>query len=713
MIRFQRRWQMLLVAKYTFYAMGPALMAFVLSRNWLLALGIFIIIIGLLLAYHKPWKLSLENVSSYVDKEISTAAYSSGLLLKASNLSGLALLQQQRVAEILIGRIGKIRPKIGIFQSILCLITFILLSIGVFYSGTKGVIGSKPNFTPAEEKISFQPLDSTSVKTKPPELESEILTVTYPQYTNKTSFSSSKMNVRALEGSRLQWSLKFDQKVDSVSIEFAGKRFPMKFDNAKHTLSKLLTSPGFYNFRFKDSLGTAYISDLYSVEMLRDQPPVITIEGLQPFISFNYNDKKELNFNAVITDDFGVGNAYIMATVSRGTGESVKFREEQLAFNNAGISGDAQWDLNKRIDMDSLKMKPGDELYFYVETSDLKTPQPNISRSETFFAVIKDTVSYDYAVEGTLGVDRMPDYFRSQRQLIIDTKKLLKNRENLTESEFNRKSNELGAEQSALRLKYGKFMGDENTGEEEHEHEHEGEENPLADYMHDHDGSNEHNLVERDGEQAQKDTSSTGKPDQFTQSLHSKMREALNEMWSSERHLRVNEPRKSLPYQLRALGLLQEIKNSARIYVHRTGFDPPPIKENTRLSGTIEDVDNYSKYEDLKQPETEKYMRKAIALLEDLLTKNNPITPENKSVFSKAGSELAQKSIEQPGKYLRTLQQLKWISEGEHKPKEEVLRTLQSGLMAALKKPHFTPHQGEALQSELNTLFLKELSQND
>ena len=34
---------------------------------------------------------------------------------------------------------------------------------------------------------------------------------------------------------------------------------------------------------------------------------------------------------------------------------------------------------------------------------------------------IKDTTSTQFAVEGTMGVDLMPEYFRSQRQIIIDT----------------------------------------------------------------------------------------------------------------------------------------------------------------------------------------------------------------------------------------------------------------------------------------------------
>jgi hypothetical protein len=108
-----------------------------------------------------------------------------------------------------------------------------------------------------------------------------------------------------------------------------------------------------------------------------------------------------VNFTAVVSDDFGIADAYIIATVSKGTGESVKFREEQLQFDSEIIRGSKNLQLNKKIDLDRLKMEMGDELYFYVEARDLKQPTPNRSRSETFFAVIKDTVSYGPGVEGT------------------------------------------------------------------------------------------------------------------------------------------------------------------------------------------------------------------------------------------------------------------------------------------------------------------------
>src|SRR5690606_34911708 len=76
----------------------------------------------------------------------------------------------------------------------------------------------------------------------------------------------------------------------------------------------------------------------------------------------------------------------------------------------------------------------------------------------------------------------------------------------------------------------------------------------------------------------------------FSQSIRAKLKAALTVMWDAELHLRLFDPEKSLPYQYQALKLLKEISNDSRIYVHKTGFDPPPLKEDKRLTGDLSEV---------------------------------------------------------------------------------------------------------------------------
>jgi len=190
------------------------------------------------------------------------------------------------------------------------------------------------------------------------------------------------------------------------------------------------------------------------------------------------------------------------------------------------------------------------------------------------------------------------------------------------------------------------------------------------------------------------------------------LRQAMTEMWDAELHLRLYEPQKSLPFQHRALKLIQEIKNSARIYVHRIGFDPPPIKEEKRLTGKLEEVASFRKSEEIGMEESYPFIKQSIQRLEELIVEKSKIKNEDRELFKQAGNELAVKAIEEPGKYLKTLQQLKWLAE-DYKERTALFREVQRGLYLALPQPKSSPTRKKGAQSELNTLFLNELELND
>jgi hypothetical protein len=186
----------------------------------------------------------------------------------------------------------------------------------------------------------------------------------------------------------------------------------------------------------------------------------------------------------------------------------------------------------------------------------------------------------------------------------------------------------------------------------------------------------------------------------------------MDEMWNAELYLRLYTPKKSLPYQYRALTLIQEIKNSARIYVHRIGFDPPPIKEDKRLSGTLDEVVSYSKLEDIAQPEALPFIKKAVERLERAINKASILTAEDRELLLKAGNELAVLAIQEPGKHLNTLQLLKNTSERSEASKVQ-LEKLQQGLLAAIPRTKPRPRKTKATQSVINELLLQELELND
>ena len=730
LIKFSKRWQLMLGFEVFLYAFGTSVFVYFLSYNFQWSLAVFVLIGIIASIVIKPWTPNINSSSNFLDTEIDSLEYSTGLLLKPwESHSSLAKLQQMRVSNKLNAAVKRVNPPHHLKRS--SIFVLILVGVGVILNQFNVLDSFINKNIPESESntIIFKANDSTSIQKDSPKLTEQWVTIRYPKYTNVPSRRVSKMDIKALEGSQLTWELKFSDTIDNAIMQSIDSDYPMRLNNESYTRSSMLTNSGFYSFKFKDLKGNSYSSDLYAIEVLKDAAPTLKLQGLNEFISFDFDETKTVEFKANIVDDFGIADAYIIATVSKGSGESVKFREEKLSFDNTLKKGSKNVLLSKKIDLDNINMEPGDELYFYAEAYDYKTPKPNISRSETYFAVVRDTTSYEFSVEGTLGVDRMPDYFRSQRQLIIDTEKLIKNRKTFSKEDFNFTSNELGFDQKALRLKYGAFMGEEsemaianeqNAEAAQHEIEHD-QEDPLAGYKHDHDSENEQNLVEEKTTKKENDklldefTHNHDDPEKatlFEESLRTKLRKALNEMWDAELYLRLYEPEKSLPFQNKALKYIQEIKNSARIYVHRIGFDPPPIKEDKRLAGKLEEVKSFRKSETIAEEALYPFILQAILKLETLKTSEVLFLSEDIEIFEKAGSELSALAIEFPGKYLNALQQLRWIIDGTKRNKQTFIE-VQKGLILAIPKLDANPAKSAAPVNKINQLLLKELDIHD
>ena len=737
LMKFQKRWQLLSYAEVLLYALGLAVLCYFIAKNVVISLVVFLIGLLLFILIKKPWQHNLFSTSTYVDAHVSEASFSSGLLLQPEDsLSNLAKLQRYKVAHELSGKLRSLTPPNALKQALLVLLGCTLLGFVIDKLEVFGEVDQMVNNPNNSGQIQFIATDSLKGKSIVPKIETQEINVLYPSYTRLGSTSSTNPNIKAVKGSTVQWKLQFDYTVIEPVLDVMGEIKPLQKIGTEYQIQLPLTTSGFYSFKFKNEEGTAFTSDLFSLEAIPDNPPEIEILGLEQYTYFDFSDKKVVELQSAVTDDYGIDEAYIIATVSKGSGESVKFREEKLSFKETISKGVKSVRATKTLDLNALKMEVGDELYFYIEAFDEKQPKRNVARSETYFAVIKDTVGEQFGVEGTLGVDQMPDYFRSQRQLIIDTEKLIKDKATISIQEFKSRSNELGFDQKALRLKYGQFMGDESemeeapaeieSHEEAEDQDHAGDqENMLKEFMHDHDGDNEHNLVEQHEHENENDSEpedplhdylhNHDDPEEstlFEESLKTKLRKALSIMWDAELYLRLYEPEKSLPFQYDALKLIQEIKNSARIYVHRIGFDPPPIKEDSRLTGEIKDIKNYNKNESKEAENPFEAIEEAVSRLEQLVQKESDFNENDTAFFTAAGNELAQLAIDNPSKHLQVLQGLKRIENNTGRILENY-RFVQKGLLLALPKTPQKPGAEKKFKDEINSLFLKQLEVYD
>ena len=458
-----------------------------------------------------------------------------------------------------------------------------------------------------------------------PEFESASIHVAPPAYTKLPERESNDLNVSTITGSLLTWRVKFTHSENLVLrlTNNRGEEIAFRKQNGVFTHSDKITGSGLYAMKgyWKDSL--VYQSDFYRLEALPDLAPKIEPASKELYTYHFLKDAKTIKISAKISDDFLVRQAFIVATLARGSGENVKFREVKFPLTPTDFK---EANLQKEINLSELNFTPGDELYYYWAAVDNKSPQANFSKSDTYFLVYKDTANVEEAELATMAVNIMPEYFRSQRQIIIDTEKLIAKRKKLPQKEFASISNEIGFDQKVLRLRYGQYLGEEfetsiggggapdaaiPSGENmldafTHKSDGEGEaaERRASEPAHknDHDG---HDHGKGQGEAGEKDPLAALMEQYvhahddaetntfYEQSTRSLLKMALEQMWQSELHLRLYEPEKALPFEHKALEFLKSAQHKARTYVKKSGYDPPPIKEREkRLSGELKEISN-------------------------------------------------------------------------------------------------------------------------
>lgn len=479
-----------------------------------------------------------------------------------------------------------------------------------------------------------------------PSFASAQLTITPPSYTKLPVRVVSDLNVSSINGSRLKWQLEFSHSSE-LAVKLTnnrGEEIPFKKVGERFEYSDQLYNSGLYGFKayWKDSL--VYQSDYYRLEAVPDLAPKIEPASKELYQYHFLKDPKKLSISAKISDDFLVNQAFIVATVARGSGENVKFREIKLPIAQANFK---ETKVAQTIDLKALNFAPGDELYYYWAAIDNKRPDPNFTKSDTYFVVYKDTSKVEEAELATMAMNILPEYFRSQRQIIIDSEKLIAKRNKIPAKEFNSTSNEIGFDQKALRLRYGQYLGEEfetsigggnalpkdnqgdavvgfallhgfvhahDQGEESvesggHEgHSHGGskkesdDKDPVAsileEYVHSHDDGEANTFYE--------------------QSTRALLKMALEQMWQSELHLRMYEPEKAIPFEKKALEYLKSAQQRARTFVKKTSFDPPPIKEKEkRLTGELKNYNEaYFSEKVYSQQQAERLIAEVLGIVE-------------------------------------------------------------------------------------------------
>ncbi|MFZ5973181.1 MAG: hypothetical protein ACOYXA_16460 [Bacteroidota bacterium] len=688
--QLRQRYLLLRMGESILFALALALFSMALLKlsvglttAWVAAMVAGVIGFGWYTRHLKLWSLSEWNMAYYLNRWYPEMQDSTDLLLTQPE-NALQQLQQQKATEKLAQISGNIRLPHRLPWAVL----FVLIGFGLsIFLPTLSI--EHAALAPTEERAT--PLEDEPLKSV---ISQVAITITPPSYTAVKEVTSQQLPLKVRKGSRVHWNLVFNQPPETLQWLFSGRdSVAVVWQGANALHERVIQEPGFYQLKWTDATGT-YRSDYYPIEVIPDLPPSIEVTNLTTFVEIAIDGNTRIPLTAVLKDDYAVTNAHIIATVSKGSGESVKFREETLRFQAPASFNTKESTAQLTIDLLQLGLEPGDELYFYVEAFDNQQPVANKTRTETFFIALQDTTRMEAVANEGLGVDLMPEYFRSQRQIIIDSEKLLAEKKKTTKEAFNFRSNELGYDQKVLRLRYGQFMGEEfetTIGPTEHNeeaHDHDEDEDVVQRFGHQHDNENEHNLVAgqtktpahehehthnaKPGETENENPleafahnhDNTEEATFFIQSVKNKLRAALTLMWDAELYLRMYQPEKSLPYQYKILKLLKEISNDSRIYVHRTGFDPPPLKEEKRLTGDLTEVTVSVTQARLAQEAAYPRLRDALQLLAEKRPED-AFTFTESALLQQAGNELAGIAVSNPGRYLEGLSWMQQLIENK------------------------------------------------
>jgi len=617
--------------------------------NFTFIIFTLLILLGLGYYYLNKHFISKSNLIKHLNQQYPQLEYSTQLVeddFETNNL--LEQIQSQKIKSVF----AKLYPSIKISNPLKSALLFILINVLAIF--LTSFLIHKPGDIKISTSIEKEQKITKQTETKAediPQLLKSSIKVSPLPYTNIQPFYTKDLSLEIAEGSTLQWDLKFDKPIKSIHQNIDNKTNELNSKDNIHWNNSIKPSSNLvYQLVAYDNDEVALINQWHDVKILPDNKPIVKLENFELYQELNYYDIMPNQVQVFITDDYGINEATLNILKSSGEGESVKFEKESYPINVAGKNIKQQVSFN----ISTLKPEPGDEIFIRLAATDNCPFRKQQSFSNTHIIAIKDTAKIDQEFGDGLGLDIQPEYFRSQRQIIIDTEQLLSEQKDLTIDAFKNRSNNIAIDQKLLRLRYGKFLGEEFEGEigesshHNHEHEHHDDHDHHDQEHHDEDDEHDHSDDELTPEppdaHAGHDHGGEENPDPeaeqtveellspfvhahdnadvntfFESETKAKLKAALAQMWEAELQLRIAEPKKALPFENKALKLIKEVQQANRIYVERVGLEVREIKvDKKRLTGDISEVFSKDAMLDKKTEDDSNVISEGIAFVNAL-----------------------------------------------------------------------------------------------
>ena len=432
-----------------------------------------------------------------------------------------------------------------------------------------------------EAPSAVAPADAVAAEATHTTVTAATLTIDAPAYTGLAATTQPSLSARVPAGSTLRWSLALRPQPAAVELRFHDdRRVALARDGDRWTGETALAHSGLYRIVVVDGLPLADTTR-HRLDALPDTAPRIRIVAPDRSLTLRANGQRTWPLAFEASDDYGLRTARWIVTLAKGSGEQVEVSTRTLAARGEGDARAKRYATT--LDLASLGFAQGDDLIVRLEVDDTRTPSPQRTRSASVILRWPPPASSESTGMEGLVKRALPAYFRSQRQIIIDTEALVAERGALAAERFESKSDAIGVDQRILRMRYGEFLGEENADQPDAAgadgHDEHADAPPegfgaaidvLESYGHTHDDAEAATLL-----------------DPQTRAL---LKRALDAMWQSERELRTARPEAALPHQYRALAAIKQVQQATRIYLARVGLELPPIDEARRMTGVRDGI---------------------------------------------------------------------------------------------------------------------------
>jgi hypothetical protein len=437
------------------------------------------------------------------------------------------------------------------------------------------------------------------------------LRITPPAYTKAAAREQTEPDVKAPAGALLEWRVRFSSPPAAAEVEFAsGPALPLRREGDRWIGARPVERSTLYRIEAQGAPRQPW----RRIEAVADAPPVVRPAPQTARLTLVQPGQTRWTPEFEALDDYGLEPiARLRVTTASGDGEQISVATREAPLRGTGEGKRMRWSAPLELAREGLA--PGGDLIVQLIVRDNRRPTPHEVEGPSVILRQPSQQALADGLDGLL-VPTLPAFFRSQRQIILDAEALLRARSSLSAEAFAERSYALGADQAALRLRYGQFVGEEGP---------EGPAPPTNDAPaapplptndspapepapaparsehfagdgHDH-GAEEFAEPGRPGGAIADAARRFGHVhDQgeaatlFSPGTRTLLAQMLDAMWGSERALRQARPDEALPFARRALEALKQAQQATRIYLSKTGSRLPPLDLARRLTGKREGI---------------------------------------------------------------------------------------------------------------------------